>query len=440
MANSTLSEKFRYYGFNLIDRFRSNTVKSHLHELRAFYGGSNLHGENINRNRLYAFLHQAVNTTKYYKNFQGFTKLGDFPVLTKNMISENYDDFFSNKYNKQQLIPVTTSGSYGTPFTFYLTKNKKARQQAEVIFFGEWAGYRIGKKHAYIRVTKVKNKWKLFLQNEYLIDPTHINEQWLVDQRRLLQENKIKFVIGYPSSMYAIAEYCRSRGDSKNDYMLETFISTAEPISDEMRSRISDVFGCAVYSRYSTEEFGVLAMECIEEANHHLNTASYYFEILDPDRDSPVSDGQVGRIVVTDIFSHAFPLIRYDTGDLGIMQERCSCGNRGPILTSIDGRQVETVYASNGERVSPFSINGALRDVYGITQFQFNQKNKRNYELSLVISDLYSNNPESIISERLKNILGEDAEISIRYVSSISAFRSGKRPYILSDYMKNKKE
>ena len=37
------------------------------------------------------------------------------------------------------------------------------------------------------------------------------------------------------------------------------------------------------------------------------------------DSDEPVEEGEVGRLVITDLFNYAFPMIRYDTGDLGIM-------------------------------------------------------------------------------------------------------------------------
>ena len=72
-------------------------------------------------------------------------------------------------------------------------------------------------------------------------------------------------------------------------------------------------------SRYGTEEFGTIAVERPKDQKHVLNLSSVIVEILAIDKDVPVEPGQMGRIVVTDLFSHAMPLIRYETGDLAVL-------------------------------------------------------------------------------------------------------------------------
>jgi phenylacetate-CoA ligase len=425
-------ETLRRLGFTIFDMVNGNVIGKHISDIRNYYRLDQNQRENIDTKKLKQLLDHAVKTTPFYKHITGYRGLRDFPVISKGLVKSRYKDFFSVVYDKNKLIPVTTSGSYGTPFTFYLTRDKKYRQQAEIIYFGEWVGYSIGKKHAYIRVTATKSRLKLFLQNEYLLNPKHIDTGWLEKQRRLLKNKNIELVIGYPSAMNAISSYCKEQGDTPEDFSLRSFISTAEPLTREVRNDISRIFGCTVLNRYSTEEFGVLAMECKQGGNNHMNSSGFVIELLSQNDDSPVASETPGRVVVTDLYSYAMPLIRFDTGDIAVMSQECTCDLPGHVLTSIEGRRIESVYTPAGTRISPFAINGAMRDLKEVRQFQFIQTMKSEYELKIVATEEYDSRSEDIIRARMNSILGIDGNLNILYVDDIAPLESGKRPYILN--------
>src|SRR5690606_13183339 len=68
---------------------------------------------------------------------------------------------------------------------------------------------------------------------------------------------------------------------------------------------------------------------------------------VNPLQPSPILSTKPGQlqIVVTDLFSHAMPLIRYEIGDLGILGSReCECGCSLPVLEELHGRIVEQVF------------------------------------------------------------------------------------------------
>jgi phenylacetate-CoA ligase len=208
-------------------------------------------------------------------------------------------------------------------------------------------------------------------------------------------------------------------------------IITAEALREEARGAIETTFGCPTYSRYTTEELGVLAQECPSAKQHHLNRASYVFELLDRDKDVPVAPGDPGRVVVTDLWSHAMPLIRYDLGDIAVMAERCACGWQGPVLTRIEGRVVETIYDAAGNPVSPFAINGAMIGVDDIIQFQFVQQKPRRYTMRLCVLPSFAG--EETVRGRLAPILGPEAQLGVEYVKEIPPLKSGKRPYVINE-------
>ena len=208
----------------------------------------------------------------------------------------------------------------------------------------------------------------------------------------------------------------------------------SEALSDRTRAALYQVFGCPVLSRYSTDELGLLAHECIGASHHHLNIASYIIEVLSLDSDEPVSPGELGRVIVTDPFSHAMPLIRYDTGDLATLGDACPCGLPGPTLQRLEARVVEEIVGTDGQRISPFVISNAIEDLEDedIAQYQFVQQGDKSYELRLVT--LPSLHQEEFVRCRLLEILGADAELELIYVQQIPPLPSGKRPYIINEW------
>jgi phenylacetate-CoA ligase len=426
-----IGSQIRKSGFWALDFLQGSRVQDHMADLdRAFAHPDAALA--LSKHRIRALIEHACNTTVYYSQFKGARELSDFPLLQKKTIREHYDGFLSSAFDKASLIRALTSGSYGTPFVFLLTRDKKARQHAEIIYFGRWAGYDVGQPHAYVRVTNTKSRLKQLMQNELLIDPTVFTEERLEKYRQALIRRRNLVIFAYESSMKALGEYCLARGDNSESFSVKGILLMSEPLRESTRTVLHEVFGCPVVSRYSTEETGVLAQECNHESVHHLNFASYVIELLSQHSDAPAGPGEPGRVVVTDLFSHAMPLIRYDIGDLAVPGDACNCGRQGPTLQKIEGRVVEEICGTNGQRISPYAINMAMKEWEGIIQFQFVQKDATAYELRL--QTLPSFNQEEPLYRLLQSLVGQDAELTISYVEEISPLPSGKRPYIINEH------
>ena len=88
------------------------------------------------KSRINTITQYAIKNIPYYSNYKNFS---EFPVLDKTTIKKNYNDFISVEYKDQidNLHKVTTSGSYGTPFTFYLNPEKRQKMISEVYYFGK---------------------------------------------------------------------------------------------------------------------------------------------------------------------------------------------------------------------------------------------------------------------------------------------------------------
>lgn len=421
----------RNEAFWLLDSLTGGKTKKEYSEIKKLIENSN---KSYFDKLLYNILEHASETTDFYSDYKDFSSLNDFPVINKSILKNNYEMFLSKKFDKDDLINVKTSGSYGTPFTFLLSKQKKIRQRAEVIYFGEWANYKVGNKHAYIRANDNKSKLKLLMQNEIFMKTNKLDKSWLEKQRELLLDSNIKNLIGFPSAISAIAKFITDKGDNPKKFNIDGVITSGESLYDNQREIIEKTFDTICLSRYSTEELGVLAHECESEYNHHINEASYKVEVLKIDQDVPADTGEVGRIIVTDLFSHAMPLIRYETGDLGILGDRCECGLNTPILSSVEGRSLESIFTVTGDKLSPFFVNPIMKDFNKVIQFQFVQKGRINYELKIV--GQLENNSLKKLRNKFIEVIGDNANLNIKFVDKIETLRSGKRAYVVNEYKK----
>ena len=424
----------RRMAFRGIDFVKGSPVAHHIKDLKRAFADPVV-GRKLAQERLEKFLEYACATTPFYKKFAGAKDLREFPVIQKSTIRENYDDFLSSAYDKNDLVTTTTSGSYGAPMKFYLTKDKRARQTAEVIYFNGWAGYKVGMRYSQVRAYP-RGRWRLFLQNGVLMNPSVIDADWLERQRQRFKKRKIRFIIGYPSAIMPLANYCMSKGDGPTDFAIRGIITGAESLLSSIRENVEKVFGCQVLDRYSSNECGVMSHECAEHKRHHINLATHKFELLKVDRDEPVEADEVGRVVVTDFFSYALPLIRYDTGDLASWaQEPCPCGMETPCFENIQGRAIETLYDPAGRMISPIAFDRETKDMKGILRFQLIQKTKQDYLVRLHVISSFDQG--DIMQKRFQKVLGREANIKFEYVDSIPPLPSGKRPYIINEFKRS---
>jgi phenylacetate-CoA ligase len=423
---------WRRAGFFALDHLRGRRFQSHLDDLTAYFADPDAY-EAEAEVRLRQFLEHATNTTAAFGPYSGSTSLRDFPIMTKQQIALRRREFVSTRFNHQKLPTTTTSGSYGTPFSFPLTRDKWVRQRAEIIFFGRWAGFEIGDRHGYgLMGGKAKSRLTRFVQNEVWFDPLVLSDERLAEQCERLRREHVVACIVNPSHIRVLAMRSLALGIPPSRYDLRGIIATAEMVDERTRRLTENAFGCQSLGRYSAAELGVLAQECALKQTYHLNRSSYTIELLAIDRDEPVMVGEIGRVVVTDAHSHAMPLIRYETGDLAIEGQQCACGVPGSTLSRVIGRSFDTVYDSRGRAIYPVALNVALTDINHLVQYQFVQRGDGDYVVRLRAIAEFSS--EVTVMHRLRAILGSDACIEIEYVDDIPPLPSGKRPVVVNEW------
>jgi phenylacetate-CoA ligase len=430
-------ESIREKSFWLMDQYAGRNIKNNYIETSYYFNNPEAVDEYVSIH-LGKLIKHATMCVPFYKQYEGCEVLRELAVVNKDMINENYPQFTAKSVDLSKLHKVKTSGSQGIPFTIYHDRRKITRKLADLIYFNETVGLHVGCRHALIR-TKRKRLLKQFLQNEILILASKRNDRSLASTLNKIINKRIKFIIGHPSIMMDLAEYVRTNNIDLRNMRLQGFIATSEPLFEYNRLFIEETFNCSVLARYSSEELGVIAHELLQDRRYHVNVASVIIEILSFDNDSPVEVGQPGRIVVTDLHAYAMPIIRYDTGDIGVLSDKPSEVTGGIVFEKIEGRKLDIILDTNGTKIFPLTLYDLITEYLTnrspVSGFQFIQ---RDYNSYILLLQMRSDNLDSMdvflpLKKRILDILGDDAKVEISITDKLRLLRSGKQPFIINE-------
>ncbi len=201
--------------------------------------------------------------------------------------------------------------------------------------------------------------------------------QWLrlVRVERIFREDSITeqvlhmsstspgLIEGRPSSLWALALEARLQGISLPKPQLVA--SFGEALYPHVRQLLEELFGCCVADFYNCEEVGNVAWECpCHPDQMHVNPATTVLEVVDDDG-KPVSRGQVGRVILTNLYNCTMPFIRYDIRDRAeiLSAGNCDCGFSGQSIRLIEGRDEDFFLLPDGRQVSPRKAYEAIAAV-----------------------------------------------------------------------------
>ena len=429
------AEKLRRCLFWILDMLKSSPVANHLKEIDSTIKGYP-DTRQIVENKLAVMLQHAAVTTDFYSSFKSGSII-DFPVINKTIIRDNETAFISTKFNKASLHKVVTSGSTGTPFCVYHNAAKKLRNTADTIYFAKQAGFELGQKLYYFKIWNDINKKNWFNTWSQNIEACNVFE--LSDtaiEQLLIRLNKDQSTIGllaYASAFDAICKFLDRHPQVQIKSRVQSAIAMSEALNNYTKEAMQRHFKCVCISRYSNVENGMIAQQSIEGGGiFFINFASYYVEVLNMDDNQPCPMGQPGRIVVTDLYNEAMPMLRYDTGDIGILNEHLVNGKPTPVLEKIEGRKMDMVFNTNGHLVSSFTITNGMWKYTELTQYQFIQTSKTSYLFKLNSDTPFTRATELITD--FKDIFGLNALIEIEYVDEIPLLNSGKRKKVMNIY------
>lgn len=256
--------------------------------------------------------------------------------------------------------------------------------------------------------------------NVYYLSCKYFDEQSIIDLLDYLVANEVRTMTALASLWDKIAHLIHEGKAPKWTGNLIGVFSVSEPLKEVTRNIISQYFNCEMYVLYANEENGVLGVEDGSGKGCRANEVDFFFEVLKMDSDEPADEGEMGRLIITDLFNKAFPVIRYENGDLVSMKRD---GDGKLYITQIAGRKTDALYTTEGRMVHYFESISFLEPLMDIKQFQLTQYDYCDFKWTL---NTENHSYEEFITKECKELFGENANFVFEYVDDIPKLRSGK--------------
>ena len=379
--------------------------------------------------RLRAILDHAARTTSFYAPYAG-GELGTFPVIDRLTLRRRRAEFESSQYSGEEVREVSTSGTSGSPLTIRQDREKRRRSIADTIYFNDSFGQRVGDRLMWLRhwpPALAKPRYKQLLQNIVPVEVVGMDEvarETIID---VLRRRQVNAILGFTTALWALARHIEHIGRGTANYGLRVIINDSEMLTPTVKDRLEATFGCPVVDRYANNENGVLAATSPYDGRYRVNHASYRVEFLELGTSDPAAPGTRARIVVTDLFNRAMPIIRYDTGDLAVVS--LVRGDGDVLLERIEGRRADVVYDTEGTEVSASTVATVMYQFTEILQYQLVQEGALDYRLA--VSGAEGTYQATTFVDSLTRVLGKGSHIAVEFVDEVPRDRGGKsRPLV----------
>lgn len=337
----------------------------------------------------------AYYNTQFYRQYydsQGFNpemlrKFEDIkkiPVITKAIL--NKWDIEDRSHIHPGRYLVNTGGSSGTPFGFYIQPDSMGHEWAHMHTIWKKLGY----KHTDLKIvfggrSDVKNAVEYdVVRNHFAVDIYADYKIVAKELKKILQKYNIKYLHGYPSSIYDFALYCEKEDVELNNLLkgklAGAFLGSEYP-HKHYRDKIENVFGIKTISWYGHTERAVLAYEKNEHFTYEPFLSYGFAEVL------PNSDNGLD-LIATSYYNYASPLIRYNTEDTvespvidnGILESfKILKGREGEFIVDRTGKKINLTALIFGRHHQLFNHSDFIQvqqKESGIINVLFVSKNK----------------------------------------------------------------
>lgn len=394
--------------------------------------------------RLQLLIKHAYENVPYYRevfheraltprDIRSIDDLHKLPYLTKKIVKKRKADLVASNFSFLEREDAHTSGSTGSPMTFYMDGTTRPFERALAWRHLQWLGYRSGDPVAYFQVAPFvgKGKWHAYYRakNHLKISFGVVNDARMRQIVNTLREFKPAFLSAWPSSLYLLARWLRRVGET---IPAPKFIVTgSENLYPHVRAAIEETLKAKIADHYGQEEGVAVALQCAITQGYHIQGEMGIVELR------PFPQG-LGEIVGTGLHNFAMPFIRYQTGDLAEQaEEACSCGRRHPLLKSIIGRDDDFIVTPERNLVSPLMLNLLFHRRDDIREGQIVQEDFDLLRIKLVPWDTISSDTKEELAKSLQDALESTRlNIVVEEVSEIPRTAGLKRPFVVSHIAK----
>ena len=299
-----------------------------------------------------------LENNSFYQQLVGSKTYGEWnylPILNKTNLQSPLLERLSKGYSQKDIFLNKTSGSSGTPFIFAKDNYCHALTWASIIYRFGWYG--IDFNNSYQArfygipmdfIGNKKERFKDFLSHRFRFPIFDLSDEVLEGFLNHFRIKKFDYINGYTSSIVLFAKFLQNKNIVLTTICptLKVCMVTSEMLFEDDKILLQKQLGVPIINEYGASELDLIAFENPQN-EWQVNSETLFVEILD-ENNQPVPYGKEGKVVITSLYNKAHPFIRYDIGDIGILDEKSTL--QKPILKKLIGRTNDIAVLPSGKK------------------------------------------------------------------------------------------
>lgn len=239
-----------------------------------------------------------------------------------------------------------------------------------------------------------------------------------VNALQKIRDYEPDFIYGYPSAVDTLTRTMQAAKIALRKPP-KVIALTGEPLYGFQRMRISDRWESPLAEEYGCGEVGTMGFEC-PDGTLHIAEENAFIEASDT------------KLLVTHLHNLRFPLIRYDTGDLGRIDARiCRCGRPLRAL-AITGRARDRLLGPNGVTPARHVLEPFFSALPESVQGRVQIIHRRTGSVVLQVEGGAAKDGHLAEIARIGlDVLGAGWHVSVVEVPFLQRLPSGKLPYFV---------
>jgi len=365
------------------------------------------------------------------------TDLVKLPVITKDLIRRDPEQFLARGQRATRLKESPTSGTTGASFSVLWDRPTDILWNALLWRHRSWIGFRFGDRYATLlgRVIVPLDRqdppfWRHNRPwNQILFSSFHLKEAHIGHYVRAFRDLGVEALECYPSTGYILARFLEAAGER---IPLRHVVTSSETLLPIQREAMERAFGTPVHDYYGMSEAVLFGGECGKGPGLHLSAEIGVAEVLD-DHDQPVAPGSHGRLVGTGLVNRAMPLLRYEIGDISALDpDRCPCGRGLPRLDPVTTKAEDIVVTPDGRLVSSSTLTHPFKPLHQVARSQIVQEAPDHIRIRIVPRTGYGEADTRHLIEEMRRRLGAGVRIDVEIVDDIPVGATGKYRWVVS--------
>lgn len=384
----------------------------------------------LHEQKLKRMLSQAASVAAYAG--QDLTSLDRLPLLTKEKLRQSGPKPYGT--HKLLVTSAQTSGSSGVPLQLKRSFASVVYEQAALDHVAALAGADFHRdKIAILRGDRIKDPsdveppfWTYQGGGRVLnMSASHLNLSTCKAYRKALADFTPGILWAYPSALELLINTLSECGQ---DLQIPFVLCSSEVLPADLRRRAEAFLGCKLIDYYGQAERASLAY-ALDDSGYKFLAPYGHVELL------PSETANHFKIVSTNLQNTAMILLRYDTGDIAVLDgpsntlemEEVALGLR-PFVR-IDGREADYLLLPDGTRL--VGLNHIPRGLDGILQMQIVQTQTDAITVRVVPATGEGEDLRQRVLTAIRNRVPGTVNVTIDFCRALNRTKAGKIPFIV---------